>query len=189
MVSSEDPLQGTDSKLLFSVKEEEVEQETGAFGWTEDAYEEFRRASQEAREGLREAARKLAADAGLSSFPARPEREPAARELFQKRRGHVSTGGGAKTHFPLEADVIEASRTAVVVGRLGSGPPVGPISPAVCAVEPEVSDTLPVTSVTFPRTYVPQAAQAQSRRLEGGVSPPTPKARTLQELQANRDLQ
>ncbi|CAL8406578.1 unnamed protein product [Arctogadus glacialis] len=57
------------------VKEEEVERETGAFGWTEDAYEEFRRASQEAREGLREAARKLAADAGLSSLPARPERE------------------------------------------------------------------------------------------------------------------
>ena len=36
------------------VKEEEVEQETGAFGWTEDAYEEFRRVSQEAREGLEE---------------------------------------------------------------------------------------------------------------------------------------
>ncbi|CAL8253395.1 unnamed protein product [Boreogadus saida] len=85
---------------FLKVKEEEVERETGAFGWTEDAYEEFRRASQEAREGLREAARKLAADAGLSSLPARPEREPAARDLFQKRRGHVSTGGGAKTHFP-----------------------------------------------------------------------------------------
>jgi hypothetical protein len=47
----------------------------------------------------------------------------------------------------------------------GSGPPLGPISPAVCAVEPEVSDPLPVASVTFPMTYVPQAAQAQSRRL------------------------
>ena len=55
----------------------------------------------------------------------------------------------------------------------GSGPPVGPISPAVCAVEPEVSDPLPVASVTFPMIYVPQAAQAQSRRLEGGASPPT----------------
>ena len=51
----------------------------------------------------------------------------------------------------------------------GSGPPVGSISPAVCAVEPEVSDPLPVSSVTFPMTYVPQAAQAQSRRLEGGA--------------------
>ena len=55
----------------------------------------------------------------------------------------------------------------------GLGPPVGSIAPAVCAVEPEVSDPLPVASVTFPRTYVPQAAQAQSRRLEGGASPPT----------------
>ncbi|CAL8285692.1 unnamed protein product [Arctogadus glacialis] len=70
------------------VKEEEVERETGAFGWTEDAYEEFRRVSQEAREGLRGAARKLAADAGLSSLPARPEREPAARD-------------GLKTPYPL----------------------------------------------------------------------------------------
>ena len=55
----------------------------------------------------------------------------------------------------------------------GSGPPMGPISPAGCAVEPEVSDPLPVVSVTIPMTYVPQAAPAQSRRLEGGVSPPT----------------
>ena len=71
------------------VKEEEVERETGAFGWTEDAYEEFRRASQEAREGLREAARKLAADAGLSSLPARPEREPAARDVNRHGGAHV----------------------------------------------------------------------------------------------------
>ena len=82
------------------VKEEEVERETGAFGWTEDAYEEFRRASQEAREGLSEAARKLAADAGLSSLPARPEREPAARDVNRHGGAHVLV---AASHVPVAA--------------------------------------------------------------------------------------
>ncbi|CAL8290533.1 unnamed protein product [Arctogadus glacialis] len=144
------------------VKEEEVEQETGAFGWTEDAYEEFRRASQEAREGLREAARKLAADAGLSSLPARLEREHAARPDV------------CPEWIRLEpTDVQLRTATGGLAPMKGSGPPVGSLSPAVCAVEPEVSDPLPVASVTFPMTYVPQAAQAQSQRLEGGASLPT----------------
>ncbi|CAL8265043.1 unnamed protein product [Gadus morhua 'NCC'] len=161
------------------VKEEEVERETGAFGWTEDAYEEFRRASQEAREGLREAARKLAADAGLSSHPARPEWEPAARDVNRHGGAHVPV---AASHVPVAAVSVKTPKYS---GRsdweafppppplqlyqkrrghvtTGSGPPVGPISPAVCAVEPEVSDPLPVASVNFPMTYVPQAAHAQS---------------------------
>ncbi|CAL8402579.1 unnamed protein product [Gadus morhua 'NCC'] len=85
------------------VKEEEVERGTGAFRLPEDAFEEFHRVSQDAREGLRGAARKLAADAGLSSLPACPVREPAARDLYQKRRGRVITGGGAKPHFPKKS--------------------------------------------------------------------------------------
>ena len=89
------------------VKEEEVERETGAFGWTEDAYEEFRRASQEAREGLREAARKLAADAGLSSLPARPEREPAARDVNRHGGAHVPV---ATPHVPVAAVSVKTPK-------------------------------------------------------------------------------
>ena len=89
------------------VKEEEVERETGAFGWTEDAYEEFRRASQEAREGLREAARKLAADAGLSSLPARPEREPAARDVNRHGGAHVPV---AASHVPVAAVSVKTPK-------------------------------------------------------------------------------
>ncbi|CAL8394878.1 unnamed protein product [Boreogadus saida] len=66
---------------------------------------------------------------------------------------------------------LETARGRTTV-HIGSEPPVGPISLAVCAVEPDFSDPLPVASVTIPMTYVPQAAPAQSRRLEGGASPP-----------------
>ena len=86
------------------VKEEEVERETGAFGWTEDAYEEFRRAS---REGLREAAWKLAADAGLSSLPARPEREPAARDVNRHGGAHVPV---ATSHVPVSAVSVKTPK-------------------------------------------------------------------------------
>ena len=71
------------------VKEEEVERGTGAFRLPEDAFEEFHRVSQDAREGLRGAARKLAADAGLSSLPACPVREPAARDVNRHGGAHV----------------------------------------------------------------------------------------------------
>ena len=62
---------------------------------------------------------------------------------------------------------------ALVPVGSGSGPPVGPISPVVCAVEPEVSNPLPAASVPIPRTYVPHAAPAQSLQLETEGSPPT----------------
>ena len=86
-----------------------MERETGAFGWTEDAYEEFRRASQEAREGLREAARKLAADAGLSSLPARPEREEktAARDVNRHGGAHVPV---AAPHVPVAAVSVKTAK-------------------------------------------------------------------------------
>ena len=80
----------------------------GARDWcVPHEHEEFRRVSEEAREGFRGAARKLAANAGLSSLPAGPEQEPAARD--------VNRHGGA--HVPVAAAAVKTPTPVGLTGR------------------------------------------------------------------------
>lgn len=92
------------------MKKEEMEdgEDEGACGWSEDMAKEFRRVSREAKDSLREAAVKMAAEAGMnSSSVSRAVLFPAGRGSEVGTRD-VNKHGGA--HFPVAGPAMKTPK-------------------------------------------------------------------------------